>query len=187
MSFPGEEINEDCLILLFNEGDEFAFKEIYKLYGQRLYSFAFAMTSNHLLSEDVVTETFVKAWQKREHFDELRNLKAFLFTVARNSCLDYIKHIGRRRLAQTEILYLSDHKTSDTETKVICADLLNKIFHQAQSLPVTAKKIFFMTFAEGLNPAEIAQILQMPIQNVHNNKNRAVDILRVIMKKNKIM
>ena len=184
---PADELERDILTYRFTKGDKSAFHSIYKLLGRPLYAFVFTLTEDKPESEDIVTDAFVKLWRQRETFTYYRNVKAYLYIVAKNSSLDYLKHIKRRKASHREIFLLSAKSSDETELHTIYADLLARVFEEAENLPELAKKIFKMTFVEGLKPEEIAKILQMPAQNVRNNKNRAVELLRLALGKKKIL
>jgi len=70
--------------------------------------------------------------------------------------------------------------------RIIYADLVKIVFKEIENLPHLARKVFKMTYIDGLKPKEIATELNMSSQNVRNNKNRAVELLRTSLDKKDI-
>ncbi len=165
----------------FKTGEETALKDVFKLYGSPLYFFAHDLIDNRQQAEDIVAESFAKLWRQRKTFAELRNIKAYLYIVTRNACLDYLKHVKRKTSSHRELRYILKEGNDEVLNKIMYADLLKVVFTEMENLPDLAKKIFKMTFIEGLKPEEIAEKLDMPSQNVRNNKNRAIVLLKGLL------
>jgi len=81
----------------FRSGYEPVLKEIFDLLGASLFFFVNSMINNRQQAEDIVAESFTKLWRQRETFVELNNIKAYLYVITRNACLDYLKHIKRKK------------------------------------------------------------------------------------------
>ena len=60
-----------------------------------LYRMALRITLNHEEAEDVVQETLIKVWNKRDDWQNIDNIEAFSLTICRNLALDKTKKIGR--------------------------------------------------------------------------------------------
>ena len=77
-------------------GDQAAFGELYQRYFDRLYDFAARTVSDADLANDVVQNTFVKAWRNLQGRDAPEHVKAWLFRIARNEAIDELRR--RKRL-----------------------------------------------------------------------------------------
>jgi RNA polymerase sigma-70 factor (ECF subfamily) len=75
-------------------GDESAFEELIRAYSRRLFAIAYGVLQNGGEAEDVVQETFVKAWRLRRKVREAERFEPWLTTIARNGALDVLR---RRR------------------------------------------------------------------------------------------
>lgn len=67
------------------------FEEIYELYFKDIYRFLLSLTGNEALAEELSQETFFKALKAIDRFDGSSDIRAWLFTIARNSYYSYYK------------------------------------------------------------------------------------------------
>jgi len=72
-------------------GDESTFSEITGLYLKLIYNFLYRLVGDRDAAEDLTQETFVKAWKNLHKFDQKKNLKTWLFTIAKNTAFDWLK------------------------------------------------------------------------------------------------
>jgi RNA polymerase sigma-70 factor (family 1) len=171
----------------FKNGDEATLKDVFELYGGSLFFFAKNIIDNKEESEDIVAESFIKLWRQRATFVEQRNIRAYLYVITRNACLNYLKHKKRKTSSHKELMYLETEGHEEVMNRIIHSELIKIISDEIEKLPELAKKIFKLTFVEGLKPDEIALQLSMPTQNVRNNKSRALELLRLSLAKRDFM
>ncbi|MBS1598443.1 MAG: sigma-70 family RNA polymerase sigma factor [Bacteroidetes bacterium] len=184
---PFEPGQESMLMSAFRNGKQGAFKTVYEIFFRSQCFFANNLIHDKEQVEDIVSESFVKLWDRRGEFIALENVKAFLFTVTKNACLNHLKHINRRNSSQRELRYLYAENFYDMELQIIHADLLVLVYYEIEKLPPLAKKILKLTFNEGLTIEEIAKKLNMPMQNVRNNKSRAIELLKLKLGKKSVL
>ena len=78
---------------------------IYRLYFRDVFLFLKGLTANDGLAEELTQETFFRALKGLEHYDGKQDVRAWLFTVARNACYDYCrraKHAAPLEDAETK-------------------------------------------------------------------------------------
>lgn len=78
------------------DGDEAAFAAAVNQHRRRLHVHCYQMLGSMQDAEDLVQETFLKAWSKRETFEGRSTLRGWLYRIATNACLDVIDREGRR-------------------------------------------------------------------------------------------
>ena len=83
--------SERALIEAFQTGDEFAFVSLYNRYKDAVYAFCVKMLLNKELAQDVVQDTFLRVYENRERLLKTDSFKAWLFTIARNQCLNHLR------------------------------------------------------------------------------------------------
>src|ERR1700754_2038472 len=76
---------------LFQKGDENAFKEVFEKYYRPITYYAMKILQDDTYAEDISSEAFRKAWENRSKFETPRHLENFLYLVARNSCISYLR------------------------------------------------------------------------------------------------
>ena len=74
-----------------------------------LYRLALRITLNHAEAEDVVQETMIKVWNRREQWDEIESIEAFCLTICRNMALDRMKRADSQNASLDE----ADHDQAD--------------------------------------------------------------------------
>ena len=88
-------MNEFALIESFQAGDEFAFVGIYNRYKGPVYSFCYKMLLDSDSAKDVMQETFLRVYENRDRLLKTSSFKSWLFTIARNQCLNSLRRSGR--------------------------------------------------------------------------------------------
>src|SRR5579872_1588531 len=79
------------LIVQSIAGKDAAFAELLARHLSGVYKFAYRYVRNGADAEDIAQETFVRAWKNLKKFDTSKNLKTWLFTIAKNASLDLLK------------------------------------------------------------------------------------------------
>lgn len=91
--------DDRSLIEAFQAGDEFAFVALYNRYKGPVFAFCAKMLLDREAAADALQETFVRVYENRERLARPGSFKAWLFTIARNQCLNQL----RRRERQTAL------------------------------------------------------------------------------------
>ena len=86
-----EKNNFESLTSLLKKGDERAFKIIFDTYHKQLFAFSLNYVQETYAAEEIVEIVFFKLWKKRGRLEEIESLKSYLYTMARNASLDYLK------------------------------------------------------------------------------------------------
>lgn len=87
--------DDPALIDAFRQGDEFAFVALYDRYKGAVYAYCAKMLLDRTAAEDLLQETFARAYEHRERLLNSTSFKAWLFTIARNQCLNALRKRGR--------------------------------------------------------------------------------------------
>ncbi|NNF03588.1 MAG: RNA polymerase sigma factor [Rhodothermales bacterium] len=88
-------MNDYSLIESFQEGDEFAFIGLYNRFKNPVFGFCLKMLGDREQAEDVMQETFLRVYENRDRLMKTSSFKSWLFTIARNQCLNTIRKSGR--------------------------------------------------------------------------------------------
>ncbi len=79
------------LIEAFQAGDEFAFVSLYNRYKGPIYAFCVKMLSDREVAADVMQDTFLRLYEHRDRLLKTSSFRSWLFTIARNQCLNTIR------------------------------------------------------------------------------------------------
>lgn len=170
-----------------NEAD---FELFFRRYYPQLVNYAVRFVTAREVARDLVQDCFARLWERRHELRE-QGQKALLFTMVRNSCLDYLKHSGvvvRHELEYTarmrgeERLYSYDF-LSDAEQPSLYEELQREIQSAVDALPERCREVFRLSRFEGLKNREIAEQLRISQTAVEKHLARAVGRLSQHLRK----
>jgi RNA polymerase sigma-70 factor (ECF subfamily) len=153
-------------------------------YGPQLYSAALRMTRNAADAEDVVQETFLKAYRAYHTFQEGTNLKAWLYRILTNTYINrYRKQVRRPTevdFGEVEDLYLykrlgsgeSGSASRSAEEEVLDRFVEEDVREAVEGLPEHFRLPVLLADVEGFSYKEIAGILDIPIGTVMSRLHR---------------
>ena len=139
-----------------------------------LFRLALRITLNRAEAEDVVQETMIKVWNKRDHWDEIDSIEAFCLTICRNISLDKIKKAENQNQRIEEGHDAPDLSyTSNPEEQAMQRDRIRLIRHLIDHLPEKQRSCMQLRDFEGKSYKEIAQVLGISEEQVKINIFRA--------------
>jgi RNA polymerase sigma-70 factor (ECF subfamily) len=153
-------------------------------YSRQLYSAAMRMARNPADAEDLVQETFLKAYRAYDTFQEGTNLKAWLYRILTNTYINKYRKESRRPsevdLGDVEDLYLYRRLGSEdtaeasrtTEDRVLDGLVESDIKTAVEELPENFRIPVLLADLEGFSYKEIAEILDIPIGTVMSRLHR---------------
>jgi RNA polymerase sigma-70 factor (ECF subfamily) len=163
----------------FRNGEPKALHSLLKLFYGPLCLFAERLVKDRLAAEDVVGESFIKLWDKRSDFETLQNTKAFLYITTRNSCLNLLKREKRDNLSKKQLAYLTGDQEEYILNEMVRAEVLQEIMQEIERLPEQCRKVLKLGYLEGMKNQEIADLLQISVHTVKNQKARAIQLLKI--------
>jgi RNA polymerase sigma-70 factor (ECF subfamily) len=151
-------------------------------YAQQLYSAALRMTRNPADAEDIVQETFLKAYRGYGTFKEGTNLKAWLYRILTNTYINRYRKLQRRpsevELGELQDLYLFKRLGEEsgaersTEDSVLETMVDTDIKEALEALPEKFRMPVLLADVEEFSYKEIAEILDVPIGTVMSRLHR---------------
>ena len=139
-----------------------------------LFRLALRITLNRAEAEDVVQETMIKVWNRRDHWDEIESIEAFCLTICRNISLDKMKKAENQNQSLQEGHDAPDLSyTSNPEEQAMQRDRIRLIRHLIDHLPEKQRSCMQLRDFEGKSYKEIAQVLGISEEQVKINIFRA--------------
>lgn len=167
------------------------FDRVVDEYQRRLYGFALRMTGNREDAEEIVQDTFVRAYRALNKMtDEQRTtlkLQPWLYTITLNVTRNRLRvkrptNVALDALADPDALLRHMQEGKDRPEFVAERHAEQALVEQALlQLPVHLRAAATLRFIEGRSHPEIAEILEQPIGTVKSHVHRAVRILRRIL------
>ncbi|HXB93141.1 MAG TPA: RNA polymerase sigma-70 factor [Puia sp.] len=149
--------------------DQGAYKELFTSLYSPLFLFAKSMVKSKESAEEIVSDVFIRIWERRRELQKIDNLKVYLYVSTRNTALNYINQ--HKRNVTNPIDEFQAEFTSiyfDPEQLLITADMLALIKRSIEQLPPKCKIIFKLVKEDGLKYREVAEILNLSIKTVEN-------------------
>ncbi|WP_300727510.1 RNA polymerase sigma factor [uncultured Bacteroides sp.] len=149
----------------------------------KLFRLALRITFDRAEAEDIVQDTMIRVWNKRDEWEELDSIEAYCLTVARNLAIDRSQKSEAQNLSLTpETQEMPDALTPDRKFEQ--SEQLKIVHKLISELPEKQRTIIQLRDIEGKSYKEIADVLQITEEQVKINLFRARQ--RIKMKYNEI-
>lgn len=159
--------DDTTLVRRAQSGDLDAFNQLVQRYQERVYGTIYHMTSNHEDTSDLTQEVFLKAWQALPDFKGHSSFFTWLYRIAINRSLNFLKQRGRRyHLSLNDLdanaehdpdmLALVSHQTPRREVNL--AELQEKLNEALQKLSETHRTVVVLHDIQGMSHEEIGKI-----------------------------
>ena len=148
----------------------------------KLFRFAFRLLGDIQEAEDTVQDVFVGVWAKRAEWPQWKNVEAYCMTATRNSCLDRLR---RRRVvtvpaSSTDTIISLDE---DPYEKMTSKEMIQRIRQCMDALPEQQQWVIRLREMEGFSYNEIAEVLDITLDQVKINLFRGRNAIRQLMLK----
>jgi len=149
--------------------DQKAYKELFTTLYSPLFLFAKSMVKSKEAAEEIVSDVFIRIWEKRRDLEKIENLKVYLYVSIRNAALNHLslqKRTSTNSLEEFHAEFTSIY--FDPEQLLITADMIALIKKSIDQLPPKCKIIFKLVKEDGLKYREVAEILNLSVKTVEN-------------------
>jgi len=180
--------NDFQLVQKALDGDQRAYADLMARYKDAIYFMALKMVNNKEDAMDLTVETFGRAFEKLDKYKPSHAFSTWLFRVATNNCIDFIR---KKKLNTLSLSGLMDEDGDDRALQ-IAADVLNpeeswikdqqtkELKSLIASLPPRYNKLITLRYFDELAYEEIAQQLDLPIGTVKGQLFKARYLLASI-------
>lgn len=162
----------------FQQGQPRAFTYVFDHYYHALRFFANKIIQDAPAAEDIVQETFIKLWEKHSGFHSPQAIKAFLYITTRNACFNFIKRAQSGAKHHKLWAHVWDESDDFILNHLTRVEVVREIFIILEMLPPECRKVVRYYFIEGKENHEIAQLLNISVHTVKNQKARAIYLIR---------
>jgi len=180
------------LMLRVKRGDRAAFAELVEKYKQPLFNFVFRTLRDEIETEDVAQNTFLQVWKSRARYERTAKFSTWLFTIARNLCLNEIRRRARHPAESLEETHAEhdDQPSRQYEDKKIFLpaetalhdELAQKIEKALAELPETQRTAILLCRQDELSYEEIAEILDCSLSATKSLIHRGREFLKEKLK-----
>jgi RNA polymerase sigma-70 factor (family 1) len=144
-----------------------------------LCSYANRFINDAQCAQDIVTDVFLRYWQRESDFENMQSVKFFLFTCTRNACLNHLKkENSQARYKESICRHLSNYTENDGFYNFIKKEVLKGLHESVCKLPPRCRKVIELCFLQGLDCNQIAILLKVSIHTVRNQKARGLFLIK---------
>lgn len=144
-----------------------------------LYRLALRITLNPAEAEDIVQDTMLRVWNRREQWDEIESIEAFCLTICRHLALDKMKRSGAQNTQLDDSHDPPDRSyASNPEEQAVQHDRIRLVRQLINALPEKQRSCIQLRDIEGKSYKEIAAVMDISEQQVKINIFRARQSIR---------
>lgn len=169
--------SDDIKVLLerISNNDQKAFSILFQMFYKRLLNFAYQYVRTKEIAEEIVSDVFIKLWNKRAEITKVEKPEAYLFISVKNGSLNYLEKFSLLQVCQLPEGSGSELVNTDNPQKELeWKELLFKMDEAVSTLPVECQRIFRLSKEEGFKAKEVAEILNISPRTVETQLYRAV-------------
>lgn len=153
-----------------------------------LYNFAFHLTYNEADANDLVQETYMKAFRFIDSYEAGSNAKAWLFKILKNAFINDYRKAKKRpsRVDYEEIITFQNAEQdsnfssySDLREEMFNTMMGDEVTNAINALPVDFRTVILLCDIEGFSYEEISKIIDVPIGTVRSRLHRSRNMLKI--------
>jgi RNA polymerase sigma-70 factor (ECF subfamily) len=178
---------DTAAVALAREGDSDAFRSLVDRHGRAVYRLAHRMTGNPQDAEDVVQETFLKAYKQLGRFESRANFGTWLHRIAVNCSIDLIRGRKNQEMGQDatdlELLDSGDEQRVDPspERLMLSSEVQERVGRAMEGLTAMERAAFVLRHFEGQSIDEISRALGLKANAAKHSIFRAVRKMRLAL------
>jgi RNA polymerase sigma-70 factor (ECF subfamily) len=172
---------DEILVRRLQARDPDAMKDLYDRFGKLAWSVILSIVRDAAIAEDLVQETFLRAWNRVHGFEASRGaLGPWLLAIARNRAIDHVRSRNHRKDRCVDELDATEHPALflDMESAILNAKHASALRNAIAKLNVNQRKVIELAYYEGLSQTEMAERMGQPLGTVKTWVRTALKNLR---------
>lgn len=179
-------MNESTSKNITKEEKDLLFEKEFFVHIDAMYNFAYRLVMDEDDANDLVQDSFLKAYRFFDYYEQGTNAKAWLFRIVRNSFINDYRKKSKRPASvdynEVEEYYNSDDEgtslTVDLRSETVKQKMGDEVVNAVNSLPADFRMVIVLCDIEGFTYEEMAKILDIPIGTVRSRLHRARNVLK---------
>ena len=152
-----------------------ALEELFDLHYGNLVGFVYGYVRDEEVAKDIVHDAFLTFWTNRKHLDLSYSAKSYLFTLAQNYALNYLRHLRVVEVNEREVTALLE---SASEELAEYDERFARVEEKLALLPEKQREVFLKCVVEEKKYQEVADELDVSINTIKKHMTRALKFLR---------
>jgi len=191
MAAVQDDATDEILMVRYQRGERRAFVELVRRHNRPIYNFVLRQLRVPSIAEDVTQDVFMRLVQNAAEFKHEARFLTWLYTIARNLCIDQLRKLSHRRhasldqpqLEQSDAPLLGDtvadpNPQASAERGALSAEVRSSIVKAVDSLPDDQREVFLLREVANLPFREIAEITGVGENTVKSRMRYALDRLK---------
>ncbi len=186
----GQERTNEQLMVAYSQGEARAFEELLRRHQRPVLNFIFRYVGNRSTAEDLVQDVFMRIIRRASSYKREAKFTTWLYTIARNICIDHSRRMSHRRAASLDHPVRADGEDrrtlgesiaspdAATDRRAIGRQLGEQIKIAVDNLADDQREVFLMREYLGLPFKEIAEIVDIPENTAKSRMRYALEKLR---------
>jgi len=188
---PRDSVSDEELLRRFNQGDDTAFEVLVRRFERPLYNFILRSTRDAEQAAELLQEVFLRVVQRSSEFQGHSKVGTWLYTIARNLCIDTSRKMAFRRHRSLDAptgggddgegQALIDRVASPvapSDRNIIGQDVALRIQAAVDALPEEQREVFLMREIQNMPFKDIADVLGVPENTVKSRMRYALERLQ---------
>lgn len=174
-------VSDELIVASVQQGSKDDYKEIVERYRERLLRYVIYICKDPELANDIVQNTFIKAYINIQGFNLRRKFSSWIYRIAHNEAINEVKKRGR--MINVDIADLNLEDTSFAQITDILDEGIGRkqLMSEVAALPLKYREPLILHYFEGYSYQEISDMLRLPSSTVGVHITRAKQKLRTAL------
>jgi len=166
---------DDLVVRIAEDDDPTAYRQLFELYYNRLFHFAYSILHTKESAEEIVSDLFLKLWVNRKSLTNIENKHLYFYISIKNLCINQLAKEKRNRVFPLEDCKVEIRSIYfDPEQLMITAEMIKRIQQAISQLPPRCQMIFKLIKEDGLKYREAAELLGLSEKTIENQMTIAL-------------
>jgi RNA polymerase sigma-70 factor (ECF subfamily) len=189
------DVGDEALMARFQSGDRAAFALLVRRHQRPLYNFALRHLASSSAAEEVVQEAFMRVFQSASDFRQTSRFTAWLYTIARNLCIDALRKKAQRQHRSLDepaspndgdpqgpsLAERTADRAANVERSALSLEMRARLLSAVSELPDDQREVFLLREISDLPFKEIALIVDAPENTVKSRMRYALERLQAAL------
>lgn len=177
-----EEHTDEDVALLVQEGEMSAFKELVNRYEPKMMRYAHRFLFGYDDAQDAIQNVFIKAYRNIKSFDSSRRFSPWLYRIAHNEFINFIKKRGREPVTFFDPDTIFPHPISKSrpDQELDDQEIKKAIETSLKKLPIKYREPLILYYFESMDYKQISSIMHIPVATVGIRLRRGKHLLKKI-------
>jgi RNA polymerase sigma-70 factor (ECF subfamily) len=173
------ELSDNDLIVVIHTQNREAYRELFSRYQKKLFTYIYHLVGSREETEDILQNVFSKTYKSIENFDTNRKFSSWIYRIAHNEAVNYLKRKSKRYMISWEDVSTSKDKldmaTNEErpEERMEHQEIVKEIDWALEKLPLKYQQVLRLRYFEERSYEEMGKILGKPLNTVGTLINRA--------------